>query len=396
MENISYDVRIWKMDVYKGTKVTTYNVRWAVAGKPWKQPFRIKAQAVSFEAELRTAASKGVAFDVTTGRPVAWARTGSDMSWYDFCLTYVDMKWKSASGNHRHDIAWSLMAAMPSMFATTRGKPADMEIRSALIKWAFNTKNRGDCPADEARTLKWLERNTKSVGSLTDPKVARAILQAVTTLIDGKAAAASTARRQRAILKNACEYAVEIGLLTKNPIKFIKWAAPKTSSAVDRRSVVNPTQARRLLNAVRAQKPSGPRLVAFYGVMYYAALRPEEALNLHKDNVTLPPLVWDEGTETWADGWGELRFCEATPEPGRAWTDDGARRENRQLKHRANGEWRRVPTPPPLTRLLRAHLEEFDGGPDGRLFYGVRGGELPRITYRRSWAGARKSVLTET
>ena len=37
---------------------------------------------------------------------------------------------------------------------------------------------------------------------------------------------------------------------------------------------------RRLLDAVRAQLPSGPRLVAFLAVIYYAALRPEEAVNL--------------------------------------------------------------------------------------------------------------------
>lgn len=31
-----------------------------------------------------------------------------------------------------------------------------------------------------------------------------------------------------------------------------------------------PRQARALLEAVRAQQPSGPRLVAFFAVMYYA------------------------------------------------------------------------------------------------------------------------------
>jgi hypothetical protein len=29
--------------------------------------------------------------------------------------------------------------------------------------------------------------------------------------------------------------------------------------------------------------------VAFFGVMYYAGLRPEEAVSLHKDNLRLPP-----------------------------------------------------------------------------------------------------------
>ena len=33
MDNITYDVRIWKTEVYRGTKVTTYKVRWVVGGR---------------------------------------------------------------------------------------------------------------------------------------------------------------------------------------------------------------------------------------------------------------------------------------------------------------------------------------------------------------------------
>ena len=69
MDNITYDVRIWKTEIYKGAKVTTYKVRWKTGPKRWKQPFRTKAQAASFEAELRSAASRGEAFDMTTGQP---------------------------------------------------------------------------------------------------------------------------------------------------------------------------------------------------------------------------------------------------------------------------------------------------------------------------------------
>jgi hypothetical protein len=64
------------------------------------------------------------------------------------------------------------------------------------------------------------------------------------------------------ILANAADYAAELGLLETNLIRGIKWAAPKVSSQVDRRSVVNPRQARALLEAVRVQQPSGPRVYA--------------------------------------------------------------------------------------------------------------------------------------
>jgi integrase len=87
---------------------------------------------------------------------------------------------------------------------------------------------------------------------------------------------------------------------------------------VDRRSVVNPLQARALLEAVRAQQPSGPRLVAFFAVMYYAGLRPEEAINLRAADVVLPPQARSDECEQWQDrpddeDWGELHLRHATP-----------------------------------------------------------------------------------
>ncbi|MDN3357809.1 hypothetical protein QWU11_34880, partial [Actinomadura sp. DC4] len=320
MQNITYDVRIYKTEVYKGSRVTTYRARWKTGPKVWGEQFRNKAQATSFEAELRSAARKGEAFDVTTGRPVSWGRTQSDMTWYDFCLSYVDMKWKGSSGKHRANTAWALVTIMPAMLASGRGKPADKAIRSALRQWAFNTKNRERCPDEAARTLKWVARNTKPVSDLTNAKTTRAVLNAAATLLDGKPAAPSTVRRNRAILHNACEYAIELGLLTENPIKAVKWKAPKTSSEVDRRSVVNHAQARRLFDAVRVQEPSGPRLVTFFAVLYYAGLRPEEAVNLRRENIDLPPLTLSQDNRTWEEPTDPSRVCWRLDQKGRSST----------------------------------------------------------------------------
>ncbi len=49
---------------------------------------------------------------------------------------------------------------------------------------------------------------------------------------------------------------------------------------------------------------------------------------------------------------------------------------------------------PPLTRILRLHLDEFGTGPDGRVFSGIHRGELASITYRCGWDKARRAVLT--
>jgi hypothetical protein len=110
------------------------------------------------------------------------------------------------------------------------------------------------------------------------------------------------------------EYAVKRKLLGTSLVKSVKWKPPKAAQEVDRRCVLNPAQARRLLSAVRGQSLSGPRLVAFFAVIYYAGLRPEA---------------------------------------GAEWTDDGQWREHRHLKSRPVGEWYRVPELPVSQQVQR-------------------------------------------
>jgi integrase len=391
-EGTTYDARVYRTEVYKGSQVTTYKVRWKVGGRLWKEGFRNAAQADSFRSALLTAARKGQAFSLTTGRPTAWERSKADTGWYEFACAYVDVKWKQASAKYRKDIARALTAATPAMLHEVRGRPDDASIRRALVRWGFNTKQRSDSPDEVGGVLAWVARNSAPVSALAEAATARRMLDLATGRLDGKNAAASTARRNRTILANAMDYAIELGLLETNPIRALKWTVPKVSSQVDRRSVVNPHQARALLEAVRAQQPSGPRLVAFFAVMYYAGLRPEEAINLREDNVILPSLVGEDPSGD--EGWGELHIRTATPDAGSEWTDDGSPRDRRQLKHRAEGESRLVPVHPELTRLLHDHLTQFGTAPDGRLFGGVRGGEVPTITYRRAWIKAHETALT--
>jgi len=388
-EETSHDARVYKTEIYKGVEVRTYWVRWKVGGKLWREGFRTAAQADSFRSALLTAARRGEAFSLRTGRPTAWDRSKTETSWYEFACRYVDMKWKQASAKYRKDIARALTAATPALVAGARGRPDDAAMRRALLRYGFNTKQRIEPPEDVAEVLAWIGQSSLPVLALAEPAVARRVLEHATGRIDGQNAAASTARRHRTILANAMDYAIEVGLLETNPIRALKWTAPKVSSQVDRRSVVNPSQARALLAAVRAQHPSGPMLIAFFAVMYYAGLRPEEAITLSVDDVVLPSMDAQ-------DDWGEMHLRTASPDAGGDWTDDGSQRERRQLKHRAEGDSRIVPTHPELTEILRDHLAQFEPASDGRLFSGVRGGELPTITYRRAWIKARQAALTAT
>ncbi|WP_246595426.1 hypothetical protein [Actinoplanes auranticolor] len=153
--------------------------------------------------------------------------------------------------------------------------------------------------------------------------------------------------RRRKIFTAMLEHGLEVKALTANPWPTMKWTPPKTaSSGIDRRRVANPVQARTLLAGVHEQGRIGPRLVAFYACLYYAALRPEEAVGIIVSrNLVLPA----------KDGeWGKFVLETAEPHAGKHWTDSGRNRDSRQLKQRAVGETREVPCPPPLTAILRS------------------------------------------
>lgn len=401
MTETTYDVRIWKITRRKNAKgkVTSYAVRWAVAGQPFYESFKNSAQAESFRSDLISAARKGEAFAIESGLPVSMTRQINEMSWFDFACAYVDMKWPNQSGNSRKGIAETLTTVTPAMLATDRGKPDEKVLREALFGWAFNCARRDtvEQPTRIKTALKWLAANTKPVSAVADPGCLREALHLIATRLDGKPSAASVVGRKRSVLYNALDYAVERKALTRNPLPDLKWSPPKTVQAIDKRTVVNHQQAIKLLDAVRNQGPSGPRLVAFFAVMYYAAARPGEAVNLHRGDVVLPDLVQNPETEEWQEpenAWGELLLSESAPETGARWSSTGRRRDRRQLKHRGRGDTRPVPCPPPLVKILREHMLTCPPKPSGQLFYGLKGGELSQSTYGHAWERARKAALT--
>lgn len=382
----SYDVRFQKTYVYRGARKTTYWIRWTVAGRPFKEPFANDALADSFRSDLRRAASKGEAFDTVTGRPVSMKRAKETVTWYTFACRYVDMKWSAAAATSRRGIAEALTTATTALLSSRKGKPDDKAIRSALFNWAFNTSQRESAPQDVVKVLGWIKRNTRDVAELEDAEVLRATLNTLASKLDGTPAAATVVNRKRAVLFNALDYAVEQRLLETNPIPHLKWSPPKAERQIDPRVVANPVQARTLLAEVRNVQRAGPHLAACYALSYHAGLRPEEAVNLRRRNLTLPAVGEP-------DAWGELHLERAAPHAGSRWTDSGSIRDERALKHRPERAVRPVPVPPELVAILRAHLEEFGTDDHGRLFRGERGGPVPVRLYGAVWRKARERVF---
>lgn len=382
----SYDVRLWKIESYKGQRGTTYSVRWTVAGVRFRETFKTRALADSFRSGLVTASRKGEGFDSDTGRPISENRPRKSIRWFEFACGYMDMKWPGAAATYRRSLSEALTAITAALI-DDRGsdRPDAALLRRALHRWAFNTGRRDDatCPGDVAATLRWLENHTLPVGRLAEPALLRRVLETITVRLDGRASAGSVASKRRRVLFNVLEYAVEQGALAANPLVGFKWKTQQVSSSVDRRTVVSPVQARTLLAAVGEIQRSGPALVAFFALLYFSGLRPEEAANVRDSDLSLP-----------IRGWGEVYLAEATPYAGSDWTDDGRQRDRRQLKNRAPGDGRTVPVPPELTEHLRAHIAAFGVDSVGRLFRGERADELPKLTYMRTWRSARRRAFT--
>jgi integrase len=393
----SYDVRVYKTEIYKGSRVTTYYVRWKVAGRQQREGFRTAALADSYRSELNTAMRSGEPFSTATGRPVSWDRREPEqqqpaLSWYAFTLAYTSAKWPYASPNHRRGIAEALTDAAEVMLADSDIPYTRDEIRQVLRRWSYSDRLRGTAepPSDMAAIARWLEAATIPAAELavpgSGPARTRAILDRISKKKDGTPAAANTASRKRMVLNNALQYATETGALPANPMTAVKWTRPRTLKTIDPRTVVNTDQARRFLAAVTATGPRGERMTAFFGLMYYAALRPEEAVDLRPDNLTHLP----------DSGWGEMLLTHSEPRSGTSWTDNGQPRQRRELKHRAPGETRTVPLHPDLVTLLRDHLKRYSTSPRERIFIGPRGGILTDRAYLAVFHKARAAAFTPT
>ncbi|WP_308122078.1 tyrosine-type recombinase/integrase [Streptomyces sp. TRM70350] len=188
----------------------------------------------------------------------------------------------------------------------------------------------------------------------------------------------------------ARELALSPGLvstpLAARPYDLRHSAVSGSNDVVDPRVLVNAVQAWQLPTSVSYvgswDRCRGRRLVAFYAVLYYAGLRPAEAVGLRLSDCHLPE-----------KGWGTLTLRETRPVSGKQWTDSGERHDRRGLKAREASTDRPVPIPPVLVAILQADLKEFGTAKEGRVFGNERGGVVGSSTYWRVWEEAREYAL---
>ncbi|MEV8636988.1 tyrosine-type recombinase/integrase [Streptosporangium sp. NPDC051023] len=381
----SYDVKLSEIQ-HRPDKVAPFIVRWTVARKPKSKSYRTKGLASSFLADLRQAARAGEAFDIATGLPVSMlAPEPSGPSFLEFAQSYVLGRWRSSAARTRETDAYALLSLVPALAAEVPGRPDSDTLREVLRTHALLPEGRrADLDSAQAVALRWLEKASLPLSALGEARVLRTALDAISVTFADKEAGANTVRRKRAIFRHLLEQAVEQKVFTSNPLDEIKWAPPKAVTVVDPRTVVNPVQARKLLDAVpKVGRERGPRLRAMFACVYYAALRPEEAADLRLKDCLLPP-----------EDWGRIILERARPQATKRWTNSGETHESRSLKHRAQKETREIPIPPVLVAILREHVETYGTAKDGRLFRTAGDGSYSSSAYSYVWQGARKLALS--
>ncbi|MGW3365285.1 tyrosine-type recombinase/integrase [Streptosporangium canum] len=381
-------MKFWEIRRNASSKTPSYVIRWKVGGREKSKTLRTKALAESFLSDLRQAAKRGEAFDLETGLPLSLLAVKSAVTWFSFAMAYVDMKWPHAAAKTRDSLTDALATITPALVnEDVPDKPDVLVLREALRQFAFPPAARRFPRSEEIRSaLVWLEHHSLRVTDLAKVRNVRLGLDALTLRLDGGAAAATTIARKRSVFYNALQYAVDLEELASNPIDKVKaWKPPKVREVVDRRVVVNPTQARELLTAVTyvGRLNRGRHLRGFFACLYFAGLRPAEALGLRKEDCHLP-----------VTGWGRLILAKSKPQTNKKWTDSGEAHDDRGLKHRAEDEGRPVPIPPELVAILREHIDEFGVHEDGRLFRTSRGGVISIGTYCEAWKAARAFALT--
>ncbi|MEV0327446.1 tyrosine-type recombinase/integrase [Micromonospora echinospora] len=388
----SRSVRVWDIRVNKGAgKKKTCTVRWIVGGREKSRNFATRALADNYRSDLMQAINQGEAFDAATGLPDSMVESKAAASWLEFVQSYLDMKWPGAAAKSRGSMVDALVTVTPVLVRDQAGRPSADELRRVLRDHLLPPALReAEVPAELGPALRWLRRASLPMTEVGEPATVRAALDALALRLDGRPAAPTTARRKRSVFYNVLQYAVELEALPFNPVDKIRVRAQRTKIAgsIDRRVVVNGRQARELLTAVsyvgeRGRVGRGERLVAFFGCLYFAALRPSEALALREQDCHLP-----------ASGWGRLVLVDNRPQAGKRWTDSGEVHDRRGLKHRAAADSRVVPIPPELVGILRRHVDRFGVADDGRLFRSGKGNVVAASTYSRVWKAARELALT--
>jgi hypothetical protein len=224
------------------------------------------------------ATRKGLEFDPQSGEPALWAEPEPvTVSWYQHATASTAMKWPDLAEHSRASVAEALATRDARPDPAAPGRPPADKLRTALYQHAFNPARTANPDPDTVRVLAWAQQPSLPVTQLADTMVLRAALDALTLRLDGSRAAANTITRKNALCSTALWVTRPSRAPELQPGRLDQLAGTTADTAVDPKIVASAAQAEVLLAAVARIRPA---LAAFFGCLYYAALRPEEPIAL--------------------------------------------------------------------------------------------------------------------
>jgi len=349
-----------------------YRVRWRIDGRDRMRRFKTKAEADRFRSQLQRAVVDGLEFDLATGLPGAWA--ASSDTWWTWSRAWLSLKWPGWSGHSRRSGVEALVAITPSLVRTSASTPPD-----GLTQWLWRE---GFLPGHEVGTCvesAWLDRWSLPLDAIP-PDALEASLRAATTRRDGKPMAATVIQRRRNLISSVFKTAVRRGLVERSPMDRVELAAPTRSVEVDASVLPSLADIDRIVQHIWRMPSTGARFAVFFAMIGFAGLRPSEVAGLRTADVELSEA-----------GWGLARLRGAIPSPGRRYTDDGASRQSKGLKHRPINAVRSVPLPPQLVRWTTAHIDRWPND-SGLVFSNNAGRSVTPENYGKVWNRAKAGL----
>lgn len=213
-------VRVWTIRVYEGVRGKTYTVRWRVGGRDFSKTHKSKPVATKQRSELSRAVRTGILFDIYTGLPLTEPRQAAvDSTWYDHAVAFTVMKWLTLQPGSRRDLAAGLATVPMALTSRQRGRPGQEQCFNALAHWSFNQTARkaGEPSPHLAAAADWIRSHSLKVSDLNNPPTLRIACDATIAPPGGKPYAHDTHRNKMKALAGAIKYAVELGLLERNP-----------------------------------------------------------------------------------------------------------------------------------------------------------------------------------
>lgn len=335
-------------------KPRPYIVPWRVGAAKTSRAFRTKGEATTFRDQLITAQTTGLKFSSETFLPIEWDDTEhsvAQVAYLWFHSRYED--WAPRTRRSASEPTVDLLMALLSPHVPNglkNSKHADhIRLREETAIWLSTSDAIDLIPKSLEKYSLPLEKVTKAQCLVAQAQVM--------TRHSGGTKSPATQQRYRATINALFNWAVENDYLASNP-----WPRTKRSTKKSRRTkkmAQSGSQPGARLNQPSADevvqildeiagpnsRPGAKSRRMVFELMFYAGLRPSEAVALRIENCDLPD-----------DGWGQATISEARTSSTSRWTKDGEEVGETKTAPRT------VPLPPILVGQIRTFIRGRDTG----------------------------------